>query len=497
PRPLAPAAGDFRTGPFEPGIPREAYLVAAGAVRSCISRGHTYQANLTFPLHADFEGDPYALFLRLARAQGSRHGFYLDTGAHAICCATPELFLERRGGTLRARPMKGTAPRGRWPEEDTLRAEELRASKKERAENIMITDMVRNDIGRIAETGSVTAEPLWAAERYPTLWQMTSTVEGRSRAPLPEVLAATFPCASITGAPKHRTMQIIRELEPGPRGVYTGAAGWYDPGGDFSFGVTIRTAVVDRDRGRVRFDVGSGVTWDSEPEREWEECLLKSRILEGERPGFRLLETLRWEPGEGFVRLEGHLARMAASAGYFDRPFDRQRVLAAVQAALPGASAPRRVRIMLDAAGRVEVESAPLDEVPGRPVEAGFARTPVDPADVFLFHKTTLRDTYQTALRSRPDCEEVLLWNRRGELTEASRANVVAEIGGRHVTPPREAGLLAGVLRAELLERGEIEEAPITVEEAGRADRLWLISSLRGRREVRLVEEGDLPSCAF
>jgi para-aminobenzoate synthetase/4-amino-4-deoxychorismate lyase len=337
----------------------------------------------------------------------------------------------------------------------------------------------------VAEVGSVEVTRLFELERYPTLWQMTSTVTARSRAPLSELLAALFPCASVTGAPKRRTMQILAEHELAPRGLYTGTIGWAAPSGDAGFSVAIRTAVVDRERGTLRYGVGSGVVADSRAEDEYAECLLKARVL-GEAP-FALVETLAFLPGEGLRQLERHLRRLAASAEYFGFRCERAAVGRALADAVAGATGGRRVRLLLHADGRTEVELAALPAPRARPVRVGLAARAVDSASPWLYHKTTRREVYDEARASRPDCEEVLLWNERAELTEGSIANLVVEREGRRITPALACGLLPGIERARLLESGQLSEGLIHVGELSAASRLWLVSALRGERAAVFV----------
>ncbi|MFN0317942.1 MAG: chorismate-binding protein, partial [Burkholderiales bacterium] len=280
-------------------------------------------------LHSEPKETPEALFARMVEANKPRYSAYLDMGHFVICSASPELFFELEDGTLTSKPMKGTTGRGLWDAGDTARAQRLLNSAKDRAENLMIVDMVRNDLGRIARTGSVTVPKLFETERYPTLWQMTSTVQARSNASFLQILQALFPAASITGAPKARATQIIAELETTPRGVYTGCVGYLAPGGRARFNVAIRTAVADRDSNRTEYGLGSGIVWDSTSSAEYAECLLKARIVTDAPPPFELLETLLWEPGDGYFLLQEHLRRLRDSAQYLDVPADIVKVEAA------------------------------------------------------------------------------------------------------------------------------------------------------------------------
>ncbi len=471
---------------FEPALDAAGHAARLARVQQRIAAGDTYQVNLTFPLRASLAEEPGAMFARLVAAQRPRHAAYLDLGRFAIASASPELFFHRDAeGVLVTRPMKGTAPRGPTPDQDEAAVAALVASEKQRAENLMIVDMLRNDLGRVAELGSVEVASLFDVERYPTLLQMTSEVRARSGAPLSALFEALFPCASVTGAPKKRTMEIVAEVEMAPRGVYTGAIGWAAPDGTTAWNVAIRTVVADRDRGRASFGTGSGVVADSNAASEYAECLLKARILE-EAP-FALVETFALMPGEGFRRLDGHLARLAGSARYFGFALDMRRVEEALRAAAASIVGTARVRLLLEGDGHVEVQALALPVPPSRIQTVGLAARPVDPASVFLYHKTTRRETYDEAAASRPDCDDVLLWNDRGELTESTIANVVVEISGHRLTPPVACGLLPGVERARALAEGRAREGVVRITELRPGQRLWLLSSLRGSREARLV----------
>lgn len=483
---LVEAAARLPAITWRPGVDGMAYGGSVRRVRGYLASGESYQVNLTFPLEASFAGDPFSLFARLARAQRADGAAYLDLGRFAVCSASPELFFAREGDRVRMRPMKGTANRGRTNAEDRRKAAALRASPKERAENLMIVDMVRNDLGRVARIGSVDVPALFRVERFPTVLQMTSDVTAETKVPLAELFAATFPCASVTGAPKVRTAAIIKELERRPRGVYTGAVGYVGPGGRARFNVAIRTATVDRADGMATYSVGSGIVWDSRPGREYAECLAKARVLERDVTPFSLIETLRWTPEEGFFLLKRHLDRLRESARYFGFPFDRRKLRRALDQAVGGCR-PLRVRLLLDEWGAPRVETAALRAGSSGPVTAGLALAPVDSTSPFLFHKTTRRAVYEAAAASRPDCEEVVLWNRAGHVTETCIANIAVCLDGRWVTPPVSDGLLAGTLRAELLARGDIVEGHIPVASLDEGTRLAAFNSLRGWRELRLV----------
>ena len=495
----APASdSSYHFGDWQPSLSYEAYEAAIGRIRDAIATGDTYQINYTFPLRAPFEGDPWALFAALTAAQRADYCAYIDLGRFAVCSASPELFFRFDGATLTSRPMKGTAPRGLTLDADRRQMDWLRNSAKNRAENVMIVDMIRNDFGRIARTGSVRVPALFTVERYPTLLQMTSTVTAETDAPLGDILAATFPCASITGAPKVSAMRIINELEPKSRGVYTGAIGFIAPGRRAQFSVAIRTAVIDRQRGRAAYGVGSGVVWDSDARAEYEECLLKARVLYA-RPesmaDFRLLESLRWTRDEGYFLLDRHLQRLVESAEYFGIQFDASAVERALAKAVATLSTPSKVRLLLDRRGQIESTAVPLESTALPAImRVGLARRPVFSADVWLYHKTTRREVYDAARASRPDCDDVILWNERGELTETTIANLVLEIDGRRYTPPVSSGLLPGTMRAYLLEIGEIAECVLSLADLSRASGIWLVNSVRGWMPAMLQSLQNTPT---
>ncbi len=475
-------------------VDRATYDAAVGRIREAIAAGETYQVNHTFRLRTRIRGDERDLYRDLALAQRGAYAAYLDTGRYRVLSASPELFFRLEGERVTTRPMKGTAPRGRWLEEDEEIAHRLVASAKDRAENAMIVDLLRNDLGRISVPGGVRFEQLFRAERYETVWQLTSTISAELRpgTGLAEVFRALFPSGSVTGAPKVATMRLIAELEDSPRGVYCGAVGYLAPPGSGEprarFNVAIRTVVVDAASGLAEFGVGGGITWDSSAEREHEEALTKARVLAAPRPSFALIETLRFSPTEGFADLPEHLERLAASAAYFGFRCDDDAVLRALEAAVaaPGtAGETLRVRLRLERDGACSAETGPAPAA--GPVRVALDDEPVDPDDVWLHHKTTRREPYDRRRRRRPDVDDVILVNTLGEVTETTIANLAVLLDGRWVTPPRGSGLLAGTLRARLLREGRLRERRVRVEELRAAPALALVSSLRGWREAVLV----------
>ncbi|HZD51613.1 MAG TPA: aminodeoxychorismate synthase component I, partial [Woeseiaceae bacterium] len=476
------------TAPWRMSISRHDYAAGIAAIREQIAEGNTYQINYTVRQRASDVADPWALFLGVA--SDAPYAAYIDGGDHVIVSASPELFFEMDGDAIACRPMKGTAPRGLTLEEDLALRERLRASPKDRAENVMITDMVRNDLGRIAEAGSVRAAALCEVEKYRTVWQITSTVQATSNASVARVFKALFPCASVTGAPKVASMKLIAALEDSPREIYTGAIGFMAPGRKARFNVAIRTAWIDRATNTATYGVGGGIVWDSDADAEYHECLDKARILSARAPrrDFELLETLLWRPEEGWVLRDAHLARMADSAAYFDFTFDRARLIAGLDE-LPARLLlePCRARILLARDGAVRFEAAVLPSGDtAAPFRLRLAPHPVDRRNPFLYHKTTERSVYDEARAAAGDCDDVLLWNEAREITESTIANFVVRRRGRLVTPPVECGLLRGTLRQELLEEGRIHEERITLDALQDADEIWLVNSVRGWIPCRL-----------
>ena len=475
------------------------YAQAVDAIRDAIAGGDVYQVNHTVRLDVKVQGDPGALYRRMLAAQGGGYGARLHTGRFEILSASPELFFRREGDLVVSQPMKGTARRGRWLEEDDRRAADLAASPKERAENVMIVDLIRNDLSRVARPGSVDVPRLFQVHRLPTVLQMTSTVEARMRAGVStrDIFAALFPCGSVTGAPKIAAAAQIAALEPDPRGVYCGAIGHVSPDGASTFSVAIRTLTIDHASGRAEYGVGSGITWDSAGAAEYDEVHAKAAVLTEDLPPVHLIETLRLEHGR-YARLDFHLARLEASATYFG--FENAAALrqAAARAladrarqqdpsVTTGAGAgPQRVRIEVSPDARVRLEAVPLEPAPARPPMVALASTPVRRNNRFLFHKTTHRAAYDQQRAQHPRAFDVLLWNEDDELTEFTIGNVVVELDGGRWTPPRECGLLAGAMRAQLLASGTIAERVIHRSDLARATRLWLINSVREEVEVRL-----------
>jgi para-aminobenzoate synthetase/4-amino-4-deoxychorismate lyase len=473
---------------------REQYTSAFDKVEDYVAAGDVYQINLTLKYRFAFEGDPVALYAALRRKQRVAYGALIHTGDHGVLSLSPELFFRREGKHMSTRPMKGTAPRGRTPREDARLKTWLAMDEKQRAENLMIVDLLRNDLGRVAKIGSVEVTDLFTVETYRSVHQMTSGIsaELRSDMGLKDMLRALFPCGSVTGAPKVRAMEIIKELEAGPRGVYTGAIGHIAPSGDAQFNVAIRTVVLTGATGEM--GIGGGIVSDSKEESEFEECLLKAQFLTRPDAPFSLIETLRFERGKGFHLLERHLARLQSSAHHFGYPFSRETVIAALdQEAARGTSPVALVRLLLAEDGTITVTSTPI-ELPTKGTIWRFVISDqrLDEKDPYFYHKTTRRQFFDREMerqKALTGCDEVVFLNKKGELTEGTRTNLFIEIDGRLFTPALTCGLLPGTLREELLDlpRAAASEAVLTPQDLLAADRIYLGNSVRGLVRAELI----------
>jgi para-aminobenzoate synthetase/4-amino-4-deoxychorismate lyase len=351
----------------------------------------------------------------------------------------------------------------------------------------MIVDMIRNDLGRIAKSGTIRVAELFCTERYSTLWQMTSTINAQSNASLTGIFRALFPCASITGAPKVSTMGIIHELETTPRKVYTGTIGYFSPGQKAQFSVAIRTTVVDREMHTAEYGVGGGIVWDSTSTDEYAEALLKAHILKKSPPEFSLIETMLWTPEQGFVLFEKHIERLVDSATYFGFPTSRRNIEEHLHQLGSRFTTPQRMRLLLDKSGNLNSESREFQPTV-RSVQVKMAKQSIDSKDIFLFHKTTKRDMYDNAHADFPEVDDVLLYNETGELTEFTIGNLVMELDEQMVTPPVKCGLLAGVFRAHLLETAQVVERVVTIQELIACTKVFRVNSIRGWEQAHLQE---------
>lgn len=494
PTALPEIGGTFRAGTWQLEWSAAEHAAHVRAVRAAIAKGETYQCNLTTRMTATVDGDPLGLYRRLVTNQRGAYNAYLDLGRFVVTSASPECFLHWHGDRLTSVPMKGTAPRGLTVQADHEARDRLVGSRKDRAENVMIVDLIRNDLARVAEPGTVEVTDLLAAERYSTVWQLTSTVSGRTRptTTLPEVFRALFPCGSVTGAPKARTMHLIDQLESAPRGVYCGAIGYVAPGPArrARFNVGIRTAVVDREHGTATYGVGGGVTWGSTADGEYREILTKARVLHAPpEPEFDLIETVRLTPN-GAVNLEAHLNRLSGSARYFGFALDREAVVSAMEAAAGHLTRDCLARVTLTRDGDVGVTTRSATFDAGDLLTLAVDTVPIDPGSRFVHHKTTVRDAYDAARRRHPDVDDVVLVNPDGRVTETTVANLAAQLDGVWVTPPLEDGCLPGVGREMLLEQSVLTERSLTVAELRAAEAVALVSSARGWRRARVTPAG-------
>lgn len=477
---------------WQPGLERPAFDAALGTLQDAIANGAYYQVNFTAQMTGrllpgqDAAPAP-ALFAALQRAQPGGYAAFVDTGDEQILSVSPELFFDWRGNRLLTRPMKGTAPRGATPVSDAAQAETLRTSVKERAENVMIVDLLRNDLSRIAEPFSVHVPRLFHTEPLPAVWQMTSDVEARTRpgCSLAEVFAALFPCGSITGAPKVRAMQAIHSLEAGPRGVYCGAIGVVRPGGAATFNVPIRTVSL---RGiRARCGIGSGITSGSVAQAEWQEWRHKQAFLARASMPFDILETLALEDGR-LRHQADHLARMAVAAAHFGHRWDAAQAHACLQAlAEAHPQGLWRVRLLLSAGGKFTAQAYAMEPSPPE-VRLQLAGNPLDAVHgEFVRFKTTRRAHYDAFTPTAPDVFDSVLWNARGEITECTRGNIAMRVDGRWVTPPLACGLLPGVGRALALQEGRLAERVVRVNALETVEAWAFVNSLRGWIAATLV----------
>lgn len=477
-------------------VDQEAYKNSIQRIRNYIAKGDTYQVNYTMRYRGCFYGSPAALYKQLRKKQRVSYAAYIETDDWTILSLSPELFFRKRNKEITVRPMKGTAPRGRTLQEDQDNARKLISSPKETSENLMIVDLLRNDLGKVCDPGSIHVTSAMEVERYETLLQMTSNIRGTLKpdVKLTDLMRATFPSGSVTGAPKLRTMQIIQELEREPRSVYTGAIGFLS-GENACFSVAIRTAVVNHRKGTIEMGVGSGILFEADPTLEYAECQLKGDFLTQTSPEFQLLETLLWHPERGFSHLDLHLSRLLSSAEYFLFSVDG----ASLQSRLNQMheeysqlySEPQRVRLLVNSTGHTELQVSSLEPLDHAKMTVGLSTKRTNSADRFLFHKTTNRQLYDQELAAARDKGyfDVLFKNEREEITEGAITNVLIEQAGVLYTPLVSCGLLPGVLRKSLLvsQQRPVQERVLFEEDLLKADALYVCNSVRGLMKVKLV----------
>ncbi len=464
--------------PWELSVTKKEYAQAIQKIKAYIRQGDTYQVNYTYRLDSTFENDPWGLFTQMVRAQGNHYSAFIKTKDWTICSASPELFFTLDGNQLTSSPMKGTAGRGLSTEDDLAQKSWLEQSNKNRAENLMIVDMVRNDIGRIADIGSVQVLDLFEVKQFPTVWQMTSDVIGNTDRSICDIFGALFPAASITGAPKASTMKIIDELEPTPRKLYTGSIGYFTSNRRAQFNVAIRTVVLNNQTRQAQYSVGGGITIDSTSDSELEECYTKARILTHMSPLFNLLETLLWSRQSGYYLLDQHLDRLAQSARFFGWSLDLtpiRKQLKKRAGRFPKED--RLIRLLVSQSGGCSIKTKRLRAL-AKPYCVSLSAEAIDRQDPFLYHKTSHRLSYENALINQAT-DDVILWNEVGDITESTIANIVIKLNGELYTPPVKSGLLPGVYRAELIAAGKITERVISIEMLKQAEQVYLINSVR------------------
>ncbi|MEM8694892.1 MAG: aminodeoxychorismate synthase component I [Pseudomonadota bacterium] len=473
-------------GAPEPRITQSGYEKSFERAQHFIAAGDIYQTNLTFGCDVNLAGHPLAVYARLRAGSLAGYGGVVWTGAHWLLSLSPELFFSLADGRVTARPMKGTAVRDDDVDADRAVRDDLQSDPKQRAENLMIVDLLRNDLSRVAAPGSVDVPSLFHVESYPTVHQMTSTVtaEIASGGSALDLIRTIYPCGSITGAPKIRAMEIIETLEGAPRGPYTGSIGWLDPSGNAAFNVAIRTLVLAQGRDRATLGLGSGIVADSHAGEEWRECLAKGAFVAEGQSRFDLIETMRFDPVEGVERLERHLARMKTSARALGFVFDHHAARNEIQAATFRAREAMKIRLMLSRQGRMSIEVRPAPKVSEEPVPVAVVPRRASAEDFRLRHKTTARSVYDEAFVGG-EAFETLLEDADGFLTEGCFTNLFVDRDGRLLTPPLSRGLLPGILRETLIEEGRAVEGDLRRDDL--ADGFLIGNAVRGLMRARLA----------
>lgn len=490
PNPFEPKENEnFSISKWSPAINGEQYHQEIAKIKEAIKNGDTYQINYTTRLHADFHGDDFAYYKKGASAQDSDYCAYLNIGDYQILSASPELFFRWDGEKIITRPMKGTINRGMTFEEDGENAKWLYHSEKNRAENVMIVDLLRNDLGAIAIPGTVNVDELFSIEKYPTVWQMTSTISANTEKEvgIVDIFKALFPCGSITGAPKISTMKFIANLEDSPRDVYCGAVGYISPQKDAVFNVPIRTVLINRKTHQAVYGVGGGITWDSTTKDEYEEIVMKAALLTRDNPLFDLLESLKLENGTYFL-FNLHMHRLKKTAQYFNFNISIDDIMNGLSDfAKKNENQCLKVRLLVSKNGKYNIVGEPI--VPfEHSLKVKLGTEPINMNNPFLYHKTTNRQVYQSYKLSHPDVFDILLWNQKGEITEFTNGNIVVEKDGKLYTPPIHSGLLAGTFREQLLKTNIIQEKIVTIQEIKTFTKIWFINSVRGWVKVQFVD---------
>lgn len=476
---------------------REEYQKAFNAISDYLKAGDIYQVNYTQKANFDFKGSPKAFYAALRNAQQVEYAAYIESDDFSVLSLSPELFIKRDGDKLTAKPMKGTCKRGRTIDQDAARSTALYNSDKERAENLMIVDLLRNDLSKLASKGSIRVEKLFEVEKYNTLFTMTSTIEGRIddvHSSL-DVMTSIYPCGSVTGAPKIRAQQIISELEKRERGIYTGAIGYFTPDGDMCFSVPIRTITLERD-GLGEIGIGSAIVADSVAEQEYDECLLKAEFALKNYPKFDLIESMCWRTDDGIALLEEHMKRLQSSAEYFSFLIDADDIRKEINQHISFLKCEEyeffKVRVLLSKRGDVTISSEKIIEKTSAELPSiTISDKTIDSQDRFYFHKTTRRNLFSQELnkhKKETGCLDVIFTNERGELTEGSYTNLFIKKDGVFYTPPLDSGLLAGIYRQKILDDDSMtsEEKILFVSDLESADEIYLSNAVRGLMRVKI-----------
>ncbi|MFC1620740.1 aminodeoxychorismate synthase component I [Candidatus Omnitrophota bacterium] len=479
---------------LRPNISRKKYVEDIKKIKGLIRKGQTYQVNYTFKYKFDFTGSPYRLYEELKAKQSVSYSALMKTQKYSMLSLSPELFFRKNKDRIEVKPMKGTFDRGRNIEEDRLNIKSLKKSLKNRSENVMIVDLLRNDLGRISKAGSVKTKKLFEVEQYETLLQMISVVKSRLKkdVSLYDLFKAIFPSGSVTGAPKINTMKIIDSLEKEPRRIYTGSIGFFTPSRDAVFNVAIRTALIDNKAKKGEMGIGSGIVIDSDAAKEFEECKLKANFITQQKNDFKLIETILWQNKKGYFLLKEHMERFLSSASYFNFKFDRKyaiEVLNSLKRQFNNGS-DYRVRLLFDRSGRIESNFSRLNK-DFEIQKTRFSNKKVSSGDLFLYHKTTKRDFYDNEYKKwkNKGYFDIIFTNEKKQVTEGAISNIIIKKGKFYYTPPLKCGLLNGVYRKALLRNKNfpLKEKVLYKKDIYAADKCYMVNSVRGMVECKVI----------
>ena len=474
-------------------ISKDKYTRDIKKIKDFIKKGETYQVNYTFKYKFDFSGSIYRLYEDLKAKQSVSYSALIKTTDHSILSLSPELFFRKHKDHIEVKPMKGTLDRGRDLKEDRRNMDRLNQSLKNRSENVMIVDLLRNDLGRISRAGTVRTKTLFEVERYETLLQMISVVNARLKKDISlyDLFKAIFPSGSVTGAPKISTMKIVDSLEGEPRRVYTGSVGFFAPDGESVFNVAIRTALIDNKTKKGEMGIGSGIVIDSNRDREFEECCLKANFITKNRRDFKLIETMLWKPNKGYFLLKPHLERLKSSAEYFNFRFDEKHIGRQLRSLERGFKNDQdyRIRLLLDRRGETEIDFSRTNGS-SEAAKLKFSDKKVFSEDPFLYHKTTNRDLYNNEYKkwSKKGYFDVIFSNEKNQITEGVISNIIIKKGRFYYTPPVACGLLDGVFRKSLFKKRDfpVKEKVLRKEDVRKADEIYVVNSVRGMRRAVL-----------